>query len=304
MFNFTELLISFETYCGVLAEEEFERSVDGLADKESARIQSRTLFKQYLARCADLAKSDHIRARYAPSLEQLAKHRAKGTSPGKEQLEAAKVDLAIIEFYRHIFGPHVMADLSEGPAYPDWQTALVHAFETPERYLQAIQPVTKAHQNIIRQKGGLDRYVNVLLRVTDAYERARERMFDAGALVGRYKISSEMWEEEAGEYRFRKTVELNRALADPNRRTGFVYLDRQGDLVHSYRLASTIRNSRGQTVTSKGANLSPVLLVPHMFNERLNEPSLVSLIDFGEHQNCRLEMIFLSKSAHWEPSHS
>lgn len=295
MFNFTELLISFEAYCAVLAEEEFERSVEGLADKESARIRSRTLFKQYLARCADLAGSGHIRARYAPSLEQLAKHRTKGTSPGKEELEEAKVDLAIIEFYRHIFGPHVMADLSEGPGYPDWQTALVHAFETSQRYVEAIQPVTRAHQSVLRQKGGLDSYVNVLLKVTDAFEWARERMLDAGALVGRYTISSELWEEQEGEYKFRKSVELNKALADPNRTTGFVYLDRQGDLVHSYRPASTISNSSGQMTVSEEADLSPVLLVPHTFCERLTKSSLVSLIDFGERQKCRLEIIFLSK---------
>ncbi|UCC98711.1 MAG: hypothetical protein JSW66_02205 [Phycisphaerales bacterium] len=161
--------------------------------------------------------------------------------------------------------------------------------------MEAIQPVTRAHQSILRQKGGLDSYVNVLLKVTDAFEWARERMYDAGALVGRYNISSELWEEQEGEYRFRKSVELNKALADPNRTTGFVYLDRQGDLVHSYRPASTIVNSSGQTVTSKAADLSPVRLVPHTFSERLNEPSPVSLIDFGEHQNCRLEIIFLSK---------
>jgi hypothetical protein len=210
-------------------------------------------------------------------------------------VEEAKVDLAIVEFYRHIFGPHATPDSSAQQGYPDWQTAIVHAFETPERYLEAIQPVIKAHQSIVRHKGGLDGYMNVLLKVTDAYEHARERMFDLGALVGRYTISSGLWEEEAGEYKFKKSVELNKALADPNRATGFVYLDRRGDLVHSYRLTSTIRNSSGRTVTSEAADLNPVLLVPHTFDERLADPTLVSFIDFGEHHNCRLEMTFQSK---------
>ncbi|MEK7993707.1 MAG: hypothetical protein AAB403_07885, partial [Planctomycetota bacterium] len=205
MSNFAELLLSFETYCAVLAEEEFEKSVGKPADKESTRIQSKTLFRHYLARCTDLAASDHIRARYAPSLEELAKSRARGNSPGKEELEEAKVDAAIIEFYRHIFGPHVTGDLPPGRAYPDWQTAVVNAFETKEQYLQAIQPVTRAHKNLMRQKGGLDSYFTVLLKVTDAYERARERMFQAGLLVGRYQISSELWESQEGKYELTKT---------------------------------------------------------------------------------------------------
>jgi hypothetical protein len=295
MSNSAELLVSFETYCAVLAKEEFEQSFDGRADRESTRIQSEALFRDYLARCADLARSDHIRARYAPSLEELAKSRARGSSPGKEELEEAKADAAIIEFYRHVFGPHVTVDSSAARAYPDWQTALVNAFGTNQRYLQAIQPVTTAHRSLMRKKGGLDSYVTVVLKVTDAYERARERMFEAGSLVGRYQISSELWESQEGEYEFRKRVDLNKSLADVNRKTGFVCIDRRGDLVHSYHLASIMKNWRGETITSPAADLSPVLLVPHTFEQRLDEPSPICFIDFGKQQNYRLKIVLLSK---------
>jgi hypothetical protein len=295
MSNFTELLVSFETYCAVLAREEFEQSFDKPADQESARIQSETLFRQYMARCTDLARSDHIRARYAPSLEELAKSKSRGTTPGKEELEEAKVDAAIIELYRHMFGPHVFVDASLARACPDWQTAVVNAFETKEQYRQAIQPVTRTHKNLMRQKGGLDSHVAVVLKVTDAYERARERMFEAGLLVGRYHISSELWEFQEGQYEFTKRVELNKSLADPNRETGFVCIDRRGDLVHSYHLASTVKNSSGETITSPAGDLSPVLLVPHSFEQRLNEPTTVCLIDFGKQQNYRLKIVLLSK---------
>jgi hypothetical protein len=44
--RFTELLISFETYCTIVAEEEFEKSIEELADREMARIEGRTLFKR------------------------------------------------------------------------------------------------------------------------------------------------------------------------------------------------------------------------------------------------------------------
>jgi hypothetical protein len=295
MSNSAELLVAFETYCAALAREEFEQSFDGRADQESTRIQSEAFFRDYLARCADLARSDHIRAKYAPSLEELAKSRSKGASPGKETLEEAKVDAAIIEFYRRIFGPHVTADLPPGRAYPDWQTAVVNAFETKEQYVQAIQPVTTAHRNLMRKKGGLDSYVTVVLKVTDAYERARERMFEAGSLVGRYQISSELWESQEGKYEFSRRVELNKSLADPARKTGFVCIDRQGDLVHSYHLASTVTNWRGETITSPAADLSPVLLVPHTFEQRLNEPSPICFIDFGKQQNYRLKIVLLSR---------
>lgn len=295
MSNLTALLVSFETYCAVLAREEFEQSFDGRADQESTHIQSEALFRDYLARCADLARSDHIRAKYAPSLEELAKSRSKGASPGKEALEEAKVDAAVIEFYRHLLGPHVAGDSSGGRIYPDWQTAIVNAFETKEQYLQAIQPVTRAHRNLMRQKGGLDSYVTVVLKVTDAYERARERMFEIGSLVGRYQISSELWESQEGKCEFTKRVELNKSLADMNRTTGFVCIDRHGDLVHSYHLASTVTNWRGETITCPATDPCPVLLVPHTFEQRLDEPLSVCLIDFGKQQNYRLKIVLLSK---------
>ncbi len=295
MSSFTELLVSFETYCTVLAREEFEQSLDKPAERESARIQSESLFRDYLARCTDLARSDHIRSRYAPSLEDLAKSRSKGATPGKEALEEAKMDAAVIEFYRHLFGPHVTVDSPAGRAYPDWQTAIVKAFETKEQYVQAIQPVTKAHRNLMRQKRGVDSYVTIILKVTDAYERAKERMFEAGSLVGRYQISSELWESQEGQYKFTKKVELNKSLADVSRDTGFVCIDRRGDLVHSYHLASTVTNWRGETITSPAGDLSPVLLVPHTFEQHLNEPTPVCLIDFGKQQNYRLKIVLLSK---------
>ncbi len=295
MSSFTELLVSFETYCTVLAREEFEQSLDKPAEQESARIQSESLFRDYLARCTDLARSDHIRARYAPSLEDLAKSRSKGAASGKETLEEAKLDAAIIEFYRHLFGPHVTVDSPTGHADPNWQTAIAKAFETKEQYLQAIQPVTKAHRNLMRQKGGLDSHIAVVLKVADAYERSRERMFEAGSLVGRYHVNSELWESQEGQYKFTKRVELNKSLADVSRKTGFVCIDRRGDLVHSYHLASTVTNWRGETIASPAGDLSPVLLVPHTFEQRLNEPTPVCLIDFGKQQNYRLKIVLLSK---------
>ena len=295
MANFTELLISFETHCAALAREDFERSLDKPAERESAYIQSEGLFKQYLARGAELARSDHIQARYAPSLEDLAKSRSKGAVPGKEAMEEAKLDAAIIEFYRHLFGPHVTADSPAGLAFPDWQTAIVQTFESKQQYLQAIEPLTRAYGNLMRQKRGVDSYVTAVLRVIDAYHDARERMFEIGSLVGRYHISSELWESQGGKHEFRKRVELNKALAEANRTTGFVCIDRRGDLVHSYHLASTITNWQGETITSPAADLNPVLLVPHTFEQHLDEPTTVCLIDFGKQQNYRLKIVLLSK---------
>jgi hypothetical protein len=295
MASITELLISFETHCAALAREDFERSLDKPAEQENARIQSEALFRQYLTRCTELARSDHIRARYAPSLEDLAKSRSKGAVPGKEATEEAKLDAAIIEFYRRLFGPHIAADSLAGRAYPDWQTAIVQTFDSKQRYLQAIEPVARTYGNQMRQKRGLDSYVTVVLKVTEAYLHARERMFEAGSLVGRYHISSELWESQGEQCEFRKRVELNKALAEPNRTTGFVCIDRQGDLVHSYHLASAVTNWAGETIISAEADLSPILLVPHSFEQRLNEPATVCLIDFGKQQNYRLKIVLLSK---------
>ncbi len=296
MSKFEELLISFETCCAALAEEEFDKSVENLADAESARIEGGTLFEQYLERCKDLAGSDHIYARYCPNLETLAKHGPRGTQPDQEELEEAKTDLAIIEFFRQMFGPDAVGGSSAEQAYPDWQTALVDIFETKERYLQAIEPITRAHKNSVRATAGLDSYVSVLLKIADACELARQRMFDMGALVGRYKISSELWEQEGGAYRFKKSVELNRPLGHPNRRPGFIHINEDGDLVHSYRFASTIKNSNGQTITSQADDAHPVLLVPHTYTDSLARPSAVALIDFGKHHSCRLEIVFQSKT--------
>jgi len=122
-------------------------------------------------------------------------------------------------------------------------------------------------------------------------------MFEIGSLVGRYHISSELWESQAGKYEFRKRVELNKALAEANRTTGFVCIDRKGNLVHSYHLASTITNWRGEMTTSPAADLSPVLLVPHSFEEHVDEPTTVCLIDFGKQQNYRLKIVLLSKTS-------
>jgi len=303
MSNFAELLISFETYCTVLAEEEFEKSIERLADRESSLIRGRTLFKKYLERCTGLARSDHIRAKYGPNLDVLAKHRSKGTQPSEEELSEAKFDIAIIELYRHIFGPNVVGS-SPGQGYPDWQTVFVDTFQTKERFLQAIEPVTKAHGSLIRTKRGLDSYLNVLIKITDSYEHARTRIFDMGYLIGRYKISTELWEEQENEYVFRKRAELNRALADPNRKTGFVYIDRQGHLAHSYSFASTVQNSSGETITSQSADMSPLLLVPHTYSDSFSNPSQVALIDFGKHQHCRLKIMFQSKTTCQEPGSS
>ncbi|MHC4496536.1 MAG: hypothetical protein ACYSYM_12025, partial [Planctomycetota bacterium] len=181
-------------------------------------------------------------------------------------------------------------------AYPDWQTALVDIFETKERYLQAIEPITRAHKSSMQATSGLASYVSVLLKMADACQRARQRMFDMGALVGRYEISSELWEQEGGAYKLKKSVELNRSLGHPNRRPGFVHINGDGDLVHSYRLASTVKNSNGETITSQADDANPVLLVPHTYADNLARPSAVALIDFGKHHLCRLEIVFQSKA--------
>lgn len=296
MSKFEELLISFENYCAALAEEEFDKSIENLADAESVRVNGRSLFEQYLERCKDLAGSDHICARYCPNLETLAKHGPRGIQPDQEELEEAKMDLVIIEFYRQMFGPDAVGGFSAEQAYPDWQTALVDIFETKEGYLHAIEPITRAHKNSVRATAGLDSYVSVLLKMADACELARQRMFDMGALVGRYKISSELWEQEGGAYKFKKSVELNGSLGHPNKRSGFVHINGDGDLVHSYRSVSTVKNSNGQTITIREEDANPVLLVPHTYADNLASPSAVALIDFGKHHSYRLEIVFQSKT--------
>ena len=295
MSSFAEVLVSFETYCAALAREQFEQSFGESAVQESDRIQSEALLRDYLSRCTDLARSDHIRARYAPSLQDLAKSRAKGRSPGPKELEEAKLDAAIIDFYRRLFGPHVGAGSPAAQTHGDWQTTLVRTFETKEAYLHAVQPVNTVYKDLMRKKGGLDSFVTVVLKLTDAYERARERMFDAALLVGRYLISSELWESQEGKYVLVKKVELNKSLAEVSRKTGFVCIDRQGDLAHSYHLASTVTDWQGQTISSPEADLNAVVLVPHTFEQRLNEPTQVCLVDFGKQQNHRLKIVLHSK---------
>jgi hypothetical protein len=121
-------------------------------------------------------------------------------------------------------------------------------------------------------------------------------MYDVASLVGRYKIRSELWGKEAGEYQLRRAVDLNPALGDPHRTTGFVCIDREGNLVHSYRGASVIKNSRGETITSQAGDLSPVLLVPHTCTKHLIEPSLVAVIYFGKDLQEKLKILFQTKS--------
>ncbi|MFH1716822.1 MAG: hypothetical protein ABIF19_05685 [Planctomycetota bacterium] len=288
----------------MVAEEEFEKSVEELIGKENTRIEGRALFKRYLERCKDLARSDHVCSRYGPNLEVLVKRGTRGTPPAEEELEEAKLDMAIIEFYRHVVGPHAVGGLSPGVTYPDWQSAIVGSFETKERYLQAIGLITKAHKNILRSKRGLDSYLNVFLKMIDACERARERMFDSALIVGRYNISSELWEQEASEFKLTRKAELNRALGDPTRIAGFVYINREGDLVHSYRFASIVENSIGETITSEAGDLSPVLLVPHTFTKHLGIPVAVALVYFGNQQQRKLTVLFQSKSSSEEPDNT
>jgi len=285
----------------MVAEEEFEKSVEELIDKENALIEGRALFKRYLERCKELAKSDHICDKYGPILEVLVKRRTIGSHPAEEELEEAKLDMAIIEFYRHIFGPHAMGGFSPGITYPDWQSAIADSFETEERYLQAIERITKAHRDLLRTKGGLDSYVNVFLKMIDACEHARKRIFDIALLLGRYNISSELWEKEGNEYKFTRKAELNRALGDPNRKGGFVHINMEGDLVHSCRFASTVENSRGETITSEAGDLSPVLLVPHTFTKHLGNPVAVALVYFAKQQQYKLTILFQSKSSSEKP---
>lgn len=298
MSNFEEILVSFETCCAALAEEEFEKSIRQTADAENALIQGRTLLKEDLARCTELAGSDHIRAKYSPSLQELAKRGARGAQPTEEQLEQAEIDMAILEFYRQIFGPDALGDSSSEQVCPDWQTAIVGRFKTKEEYLRAAEPITEAYKHLVSERSGLDSYLNVLLMFADAYERAAQRMYDIGSIVGRYMIRSELWQEHSGDYKFRKGVELNsaKALAGHGREAGFVYINDTGDLAHSYHLASTIRNSGGETIASQAGDRTQVLLVPHTFVEHLLDPSIVAIIGFGKQRRYRLNILFQSKA--------
>lgn len=299
MSNLEEILISFETCCKVLAEEEFEKSVGQLPDAENARIQGRNLLKEHLARCVELAGSDHIGAKYGPGLQELVKRDTRGTQPTEEELERAGIDLVIVEFYRQIFGPDAAGRSSPEQAYPDWQTAIIDRFKTKQDYLRAIEPITDAYKCLVRERSGLDSYLNVLLMTADAYERAAERMFDVGSLIGRYLINSELLEERDGEHKFDKSMELNhaRTLAGSRRETGFVYIDQSGNLAHSYHLDSSISKSDGEMINSRAGDLTPVLLVPHTYAEYLNEPSVMAVIDFGRDRQCRLKIIFQSKAS-------
>ncbi len=297
MSNCEQILVSFETRCAALAEEEYEKSVEQLADAETALIHGRTLFKEHLARCHRLAGSDHVTARYSPSPHELVHGDSRSARPTEEELEQAAIDMAIVEFYRQMFGPDSRRDSSQRVC-PDWQTAIVGSFKTKGSYLQAIGSITEAYKGLVSERSGLDSYLNMLLMAADAYERAAERMFNLGSIVGRYLISSELWEEQGGERKLQKGIELNsaRALAGPGREAGFAYIDAAGDLAHSYHLASTIRNSGGETVASQAEDLSPVMLVPHTFAEHLPKPSVVAVIDFGRQQQYRLNILFQSKA--------
>lgn len=309
--RFTELLISFETYCAIVAEEEFEKSIEELPDREMAHLEGRTLFQRYLDRCKELAASDYISDRYSPNLQAIAMHKTKRSHPSPEELEDAKLELAIIEFYRHIFGPRAAGGFSAGITYPNWQSAIVGSFETKESYLAAIEPVTKAQKNIVRDRRGLDSYLNVVIKMIDACEHIRESMFDLALLLGRYDISSELWEKEGDNYKLTRKAELNGELEDPNHKDGFAYIDRQGNLVHSYQFDSTVENAEGQTITSEAGDLSPVLLVPRTFSgppnakegvwgtpsKELDNPAVVAQVYFGKQHQYKLTILFQSKSA-------
>jgi hypothetical protein len=294
--RFTELLISFETYCTIVAEEEFEKSIEELADREMARIEGRTLFKRYLDRCKELAASDYISDRYSPNIQAVATHKTKRSHPSQDELEDAKLDVAIIEFYRHIFGPRAAGGSSAGITYPNWQSAIAGSFETKESYLAAIEPITKAQKNIVRDRRGLDSYLNVALKMIDACVHTRESMFDLALLSGRYDISSELWEKEGSEYKLTRKAELNSEIENPSHKDGFAYINRQGDLVHSYQFASTVENAEGQTITSEAGDLSPVLLVPGTFSKQLDNPAAVIQVYFGKQHQYKLAILFQSKS--------
>ena len=308
--RFTELLISFEIYCTVVAEEEFEKSIEELDDREMARIEGRTLFKRYLDRCKELAASDYISDRYSPNIKAIATHKTKRSRPSQEELEDAKLDVAIIEFYRHIFGPRAAGGLSAGITYPNWQSAIVGSFETKESYLATIEPITKAQKNIVRDRRGLDSYLNVALKMIDACVHTRESMFDLALLSGRYDISSELWEripqthsfafggpdKEGSEYTLSRKAELNSELENPSHKDGFAYISRQGDLVHSYQFASTVENAEGQTIASETGDLKPVLLVPGTFLKQLDNPAVVAQVYFGKQHQYKLTILFQSKS--------
>jgi hypothetical protein len=291
-----ELLVAYERYCARLAQEEFDRSIEKSKDKESARIECRELIKEYVDRCAELAGSDYVRAKYMPTPEALAKSKARGAQPTREELAQAEIDTAIIEFYRKMLGLDRINGSSREQTYPDWQTTLIERFVTKQTYLKAVKPIVNACRMSIGATSAVDTFVGICLKTLEAYENARQRMYDVASLVGRYKISSELWEKQAGEYQFRRAVELNLTLADPDRATGFVYIDREGNLVHSYRFASVIKTSRGETITSQAGDLNPVLLVPHTCTKHLIEPSLVAVIYFGKDLQEKLRVLFQTKS--------
>ena len=294
--RFTELLISFETYCVIAAEEEFEKSIEELADREMARIEGRTLFKRYLDRCKELAASDYISDRYSPNIKAIATHKTKRSRPSPEELEDAKLDVAIIEFYRHIFGPRAASGSSAGITYPNWQSAIVCSFDTKESYLATIEPITKAQKNIVRDRRGLDSYLNVALKMIDACVHTRESMFDLALLSGRYDISSELWEKEGNVYKLTRKAELNSELENPSHKDGFAYINRQGNLIHSYQFASTVENAEGQKITSETGDLSPVLLVSGTFSKQLDNAAAVAQVYFGKQHQYKLTILFQSKS--------
>ena len=294
--RFTELLISFEIYCTVVAEEEFEKSIEELDDREMARIEGRTLFKRYLDRCKELAASDYISDRYSPNIKAIATHKTKRSRPSPEELEDAKLDVAIIEFYRHIFGPRAASGSSAGITYPNWQSAIVCSFDTKESYLAAIEPITKAQKNIVRDRRGLDSYLNVALKMIDACVHTRESMFDLALLSGRYDISSELWEKEGNVYKLTRKAELNSELENPSHKDGFAYINRQGNLIHSYQFASTVENAEGQKITSETGDLSPVLLVSGTFSKQLDNAAAVAQVYFGKQHQYKLTILFQSKS--------
>ena len=113
MSEVNEILVSFESRCKALAEEEYKELVGQLANAETALIHGRTFFEEHLARCNRLAGSDHIAAKYSPSLQELVNRDARAARPSEEELEQARIDMAVVEFYRQVFGPDSCRDSSE-----------------------------------------------------------------------------------------------------------------------------------------------------------------------------------------------
>jgi hypothetical protein len=291
-----ELLIAYETYCAELAEEELAKLIAKSKDKESTSIQCTGFFQKHLATCGELVKSEYIGAAFTPNPATLAKSRIRRAQPTEEELAQAELDIATIKLYRKIFGLESVGGSLVRRTYPDWQTAIIDKFQTKDLYLKMVEPITNAQKKSIRTTKGIDSYLGLSLEFFEADESARQRVYDMASLVGRYKIRSELWEKEADEYKLRKEAQLNTALADPNRKTGFVHIGREGDLLHSHRFASIVKNSRGETITSKTGDLNPVLLVAHTCTKHLSNPSLVAVIYFGTRQQYKLRLMFQSKS--------